>query len=265
MLSDGHLLFYTVLLCTFYSVMDEKLDKLLKSIDDLKSTQWQNQWDTTAKLDCLEQDIVTGQEETLQLVAKKMKCDPDFQFRWKGNKKQFTFNEAINDSIQSAVAMLEKVKPTTAQETAALKSAKEQLKLDTKAIVECQKLIRLADRLEHGWQLVEAYQQDKLADSNKDAKRIEKAEKVVELKNRWKCKQVSDKEKMDPQPSDFRPQQFSGSFGFPPPVPFMPLPFNQPVPIPQPAGPAVRVPGPCFQCLQIGYLKAHCLNKINKQ
>ena len=67
--------------------MDEKLDELLKSIDDLKSTQRQNQRETTAKLDRLEQDIATGQEETLQLVAKKMKCDPDFQFRQKGDEK----------------------------------------------------------------------------------------------------------------------------------------------------------------------------------
>ena len=134
MLSDGHLLFYTVLLRTFFSVMDEKLDDLLKSIDDLKITQRQNQWDTTAKLDCLKQDIATGQEETLQLVV-KMKRDPDFQFRQKGNEKQFTFNVAVNDSIQSAATMLEKVKPTTTQEMAALKSAKEQLQLGTKAIV----------------------------------------------------------------------------------------------------------------------------------
>ena len=113
------LVIYTVLLRMFYSVMEEKLDKLLKSIDDLKNTQWQNQQDTAAKLDHLEQDIVTGQEETLQLVAKKIKHDPDFQFRQNGNKKQFIFNEAIKYSIQSAVAMLEKIKPTAVQETAA--------------------------------------------------------------------------------------------------------------------------------------------------
>ena len=96
--------------------------------------------------------------------------------------------------------MLEKVKPTTAQETAALKSAKEQLQLSTKAIVERQKLIYLADRSEYGWQLMEAYQQeayqqDELADSEKDAKWIEEAEKAVEVKNRRKHKQGSDKEK----------------------------------------------------------------------
>ena len=92
--------------------MDKKLDELLKSIDDLKRTQWQNQRDTIAKLDRLEQDIATGQEETLQVVTKKMKRDPGFQFHRKGNKKQFTSNEAVNDSTQSAAAMLEKVKPT---------------------------------------------------------------------------------------------------------------------------------------------------------
>ena len=148
--------------------------------------------------------------------------------------------------------MLEKVKPTRAQETAALRSAKEQLQLGTKAIIKHQKLIRLADRSEYRWQLVEAYQQDKLADSE-DAKRMKEAEKALELKNHLKSKQASNKEKMDPQqPSGFQPQQFLGSFGFPPPVPFMPPLFNQPVPFPWPA---VRVPGRCFQCLQMGHLR----------
>ena len=93
---------------------------------------------------------MTGQEKTLQLMAKKMKRDPGFQFHQKCNEnsKQFTFNEAVNDSTQSAAAMLEKVKPKTAMETVALKSAKEQLQLGTKAIVEHQKLIHL---VEYGW------------------------------------------------------------------------------------------------------------------
>ena len=131
--------------------MGKKLDELLKSIDNLKSTQWKNQRDTTAKLDRLKQDIATGQEETLQLVAKKMKRDPGFQFCRKGNEKKFTFNEAVNDSTQSAAAMLEKVKATTVQEMVALKGVKEWLQLGSKAIVEHQKLIHLANRSEYGW------------------------------------------------------------------------------------------------------------------
>ena len=150
MLSNSHLLVYTVLLRAFFSVMGKILDELLKSIDDLKSTQWQNQRDTTAKLDRLEKDITTGQEETLQLVAKKMKHDPGFHFCRKGNKKQFTFNEAVNDSTQSATTMVEKIKPTTVQETVDLKSAEEQLQLGPKAIVKHQKLVHLANRSKYG-------------------------------------------------------------------------------------------------------------------
>ena len=56
-----------------------------------------------------------------------------------------------------------------------------------------------------------------------------------------------------------------GSFGLPPPPPFMPPSLNQLVPFQRPAGPAVRVPGPYFHCLQMGRLKTHCPNKISKQ
>ena len=56
-----------------------------------------------------------------------------------------------------------------------------------------------------------------------------------------------------------------GSFSLPPPPAFMPPPFSHPAPLQWPAGPAVRVPGPCFHCLQTGHLKAHNHNKISKQ
>ena len=238
--------------------MEQKLDKLLQYIDSLKNSQWRSQEDIATKFDRLEQDVAAGQEETLQLVAKKLKRDPaNYKFRWKGNEKQFAFNEMVNDAIQSATSQLEKVKPVTAQDIAALKSAKELLQQGTKAIAKRQKHIRLADRSDYGWQLVEAYQQDELAENEKDAKKIEEEEKAVELKNRRKCK-ASDKEKAAvPQKStSFRPPQFMGSFGLPLPPPFMPPSFQWP---------AVRVLGPCFHCLQMGHLKAHCPNKISKQ
>ena len=171
-----------------------------------------------------------------------------------------------NDALQSATSQLEKVKLATAQNTAALKSAKELLQQGTKAIAERQKHIRLANRSDYGWQLVEAYHQDELAENEKDAKKIEEAEKAVELKNCHKRK-ASDKEKaaFPQQSTSFQLPQFMGSFGLPPPLPFMPLPLNQPAPFQRPAVSAVRVPGPCFHCLQMGHLKAHCPNKISKQ
>ena len=74
------------------------------------------------------------------------------------------------------------------QDTAALKSAKELLEQSTKTTAEHQKHIHLADRSDYSWQLVEVYQQDKLADNEKDTKKIEDMEKAVEWKNRHKRK-----------------------------------------------------------------------------
>ena len=67
--------------------MEEKLDEVLKSITTIKGTQEKNQQDIAAKLDRLKQDIVSGKEETLELVAKKLKREPEHQFRRKGNEK----------------------------------------------------------------------------------------------------------------------------------------------------------------------------------
>ena len=85
--------------------MEEKLDEVLKSIAAIKGTQEKNQGDIAAKLDRLERDVASGKEETLELVAKKLKREPELQFRRKGNEKQFTFNESVYDSIQSATSL----------------------------------------------------------------------------------------------------------------------------------------------------------------
>ena len=60
-------------------------------------------------------------------MAKKLKRGPDYQFRHKGNEKQFLFNDSVNDTIQSASTLLEKVKPSAPQDAAMLKTAREQL------------------------------------------------------------------------------------------------------------------------------------------
>ena len=43
-----------------------------------------------------------------------------------------------------------------------------------------QKLMRIVDHSDLGWQVVDAYESDELASGDEDAKHIEKAEKVAE-------------------------------------------------------------------------------------
>ena len=97
-----------------------------------------------------------GREKTLELVAKKLKREPELQFRRKENKKQFTFNESVNNAQPACSRRLSQ---RLLKDTVILKNAKEQLQEGTRAIAERQKHIRLADRSDYGWQLVEAYQQ----------------------------------------------------------------------------------------------------------
>ena len=67
--------------------------------------------------------------------------------------------------------------------------ARETLNKGRKLLAERQKLIRIADRSDHGWGVVAEYTADELADDSGDEKRIEKAEKAAEhraLKKRRK-------------------------------------------------------------------------------
>ena len=159
----------------------------------LKESQEQNQQEMATKFDQLQREVVASQEETAQLVAKKMKRGPEYQFRRKGNEKQFLFNDSVSDSIQTAAAMLEKIKHVVPQEAILLRNAKEQLMEGTKAIEERQKLIRIANQSEYGWPVAEAYQQaDELAAEEISSKRMEEAVKQVEQKYRRKRRRDDD-------------------------------------------------------------------------
>ena len=159
----------------------------------------------------------------------------------------------MSDSIQSASRLLEKVKPTAPQEVALLKNAKEQLLEGTKAIEEHQKLIRIADRSDYGWPVTEAYQRaDELAAEDISSKRLEDAVKSVEQTYRQKRKREEDQPRepiwREPHPTYAGPLQPMGNFGrLPPPM------YPQPPPYARPPCPRPQIPGPCFNCSQMGH------------
>ena len=68
----------------------------------------------------------------------------------KGNQEQVVFNAKLDEAIAEAEIQLEEAGPSTAP---ALEHAKEALK-SQQIIVVRQKLIKIADRSEHGWGVV---------------------------------------------------------------------------------------------------------------
>jgi hypothetical protein len=91
------------------------------------------------------------------------------KFKYKANAKQFIYNAEVEDLVVSTVEHLEKENPSREQ---ALESAKKALVLIQKR----QKMIKLADKSDAGWLVVEEYESDELAEDSEDDKKIRKAQ-----------------------------------------------------------------------------------------
>ena len=107
--------------------MEEKIDALIKSVDNLKQTQAGDQQDLRRRLDQLEKDMATGQKEATQRVIKKLKEDQTFSFKKKGNEKQYIFNDNVKDQLLSTGKHLYSIEATTSAGREALDKAKREL------------------------------------------------------------------------------------------------------------------------------------------
>ena len=185
-------------------------------------------------------------------MAKKIRWERVPEFRKKGRERQFNFIEEVKERVEAADDLLSKVKTASDRDNSTLKAASEELEAGTKALLMRQKHIRMADRSELRWQVVEAYESDELASGDKDAKRIEKAEKTAEQKvERRRNKAVLKGSRNHPLRHGNQPIC----------DPAMPGPSRAFVPamaLSQMLPPPKRVPGPCFHCLEMGHLKGSC-------
>ena len=73
--------------------MGQKLDELLASFNTFKQTHKDDQSAMMKKLEKLEKDVQAGQDSAAERVVKKLKRDCGYEFRKKGNKHQFLFND----------------------------------------------------------------------------------------------------------------------------------------------------------------------------
>ena len=104
------------------------------------------------------QELKKGQEDA---------ATKPYSYRKKGNEEQAAFNKKVQDTLEAAKADLE-----DAPASAALDKAKTGLEEGLKLLADGQKLIKLADRSDHGWGLVAEYTADELAENSDDEKRI---------------------------------------------------------------------------------------------
>ena len=91
------------------------MDKQFCSFTAFKQVHKEQHQKILAKLQHLESEMAAGQEETTQLVARKFKKTPELQFKHKGNKKQFLFNDTVSDASIQCTGKDEERAPSRSQ------------------------------------------------------------------------------------------------------------------------------------------------------
>ena len=238
---------------------EEKLDSLLKAVSDLKSSQQENQCDLDDKLKKLEKDVAAAQQDATERALRKAKRGRSMEFKRKGHQEQFEFNEQVEDHLKAASKRIKKIAtPGDSDSKRFPKEALEELQEGMDVVAERQKHIRIADQSEYHWRTVEAYKVGALGDSNKDAKKIKEAERDVAHQLSREKKKPSGRERRPPLPSqDVFPQW----------MPAVPQPQQMLMPQQAPLRHqgSYKLPGPCFNCYQIGHIKANCPKQIRPQ
>ena len=106
---------------------------------------------------------------------------------FKGNEDQYFFNKKVMDALDEMMTELKKAaaKPVVAtldSLRSTLEKAMEAAKEGEGLLKLRQKHIKLADRSDHWWKVVQKYETDDLVNDSGDEKRIAKAEKAAEAK-----------------------------------------------------------------------------------
>ena len=192
-------------------------------------------------------EVRIGQEDAAAKALKRVHLEKPYAFRRKGNEEQATFNSKLEDAIQEAQAEIAGHGGTSP----ALDRAKAALQKGAKLLCERQKLIKIADRSEHGWGVVAEYTADELAEDSEDEKRLEKAEKAAERKAAKRRRTVPRTRRRGSYP----PQ--SSQAGAPSAAPVQSPLFLPKRPTTAPGGGA-RAIGPCFACGELGHLRSFC-------
>ena len=185
---------------------------------------------------------------------KRARLEKGPTFKKKSHEKQFEFNSSVSDKLVDAETALEK-----APKCPAVDKAKALIAEGNKALKYRQKLIRIADRSEHGWAAVEEYIEAEGADGEDDEKRIQRSDfragRKLKAAKGAKGKKLPTKRRMSVPPS-FNQAQASSS-GVSQLVAAL-LPAIGKSPMVSSSTPSGKGLGPCFYCGKPGHFRRSC-------
>ena len=142
---------------------------------------WRNDLQTefSDKLAKLQKEVTARQGSSSQEVVEKIQ-KRSFQFCRKGNEEQFKFNALVDEHLGAAKKELGKLELRTKEEQKIVARSKAHFDKGRKEIAVRQKHIRIADRSDLGWAVVEANMDDELVSDSDDERKLYKANREAQ-------------------------------------------------------------------------------------
>jgi hypothetical protein len=142
-----------------------------------------------ARMDTMKTEVTTRQQSIADHQIEKineLKYQDSYNFKWKRNEEQYKVNARVGDTIREAQKELAVIK----EQSENAEKASKFLDKGTELIKHRQKLIKLADSSDNGWQVVQEYETHELAENSEDEKRILRATARAESKTKSKFKKT---------------------------------------------------------------------------
>ncbi len=190
---------------------------------------------------------VRGNSLSVRSEVKKLKTEHELKWRYESNKFQHDFNSELHETISQVLWAVENNKQEYVREL--VNDSCEQLKRRNK-------LIRIADTSEGGWETVRQYEANPVASDSNDESRINRAEARAAKKKRTKSTK-----RFKPSATVISGSLPSGgnTFSFPVqqqrPEPMQQLHTFRPHYF---KGNTRDGIGPCFACGETTHLRRHC-------
>jgi hypothetical protein len=132
----------------------------------------------SSKLSVFERRINDTQRELsvnqLTQIQQNLVLNDGYRFKKKGNEEQFKANVKVMTKLVDAECSIDNVLSEGASQAAVM--AKQSISEGIDLVKHRQKLIKLADSTEHGWRVVQEYENNPLAENSDDEKKIYRAE-----------------------------------------------------------------------------------------
>ncbi len=185
-------------------------------------------------------------DEALTKTKKQVRDNAKVELKFKGNRIQYEFNVDQLEKVEKAITKIEKGDS---------QGAVVELKAVVSEFQTRNKHIKLADKSEHGWKVVDEYKSEKLADDSDDEKRIKNAIKSAAAKAKAKPKSQKGRAHPYRRPAETHPnpersssfRRYNGVSRF------------------QAPGPSTAANDYCFGCGKIGHWRRSCPFKPKDQ